>query len=279
MITCSTHDYLLFFTSRGRIFWLKANDVPASERQSKGKALVNVIDMHDENITNVMAIKDFAQGYLMFATKRGMVKKLPLKDVSKPRNAGVRIMNLPIDNSDSIINVRRVSDAQEVLLITKKGQAIRFNTNEVRPMGRSSYGVKGIELDKNDEVVSIESLPIDGRTTILTVSLKGFGKRTALEEYRKTARAGKGVINLATSDKTGDIIGSLSVNDKDSVIITTVKGMVLRISMKDLRVMGRATQGVHVVRLKETDKVADIVKVPVADIKDLPPETSQQKLE
>ena len=279
MITCSTHDYLLFFTSRGRIFWLKANDVPASERQSKGKALVNVIDMHDENITNVMAIKDFAQGYLMFATKRGMVKKLPLKDVSKPRNAGVRIMNLPIDNSDSIINVRRVSDAQEVLLITKKGQAIRFNTNEVRPMGRSSYGVKGIELDKNDEVVSIESLPIDGRTTILTVSLKGFGKRTALEEYRKTARAGKGVINLATSDKTGDIIGSLSVNDKDSVIITTVKGMVLRISMKDLRVMGRATQGVHVVRLKETDKVADIVKVPVADIKDLPSETSQQKLE
>ncbi len=270
MITCSTHDYLLFFTSRGRVFWLKANDIPASERQSKGKALINVLDLHEEVISNVMAIKDFDHGYLMFATKKGQVKKLPLKDVSKPRNAGVRIINLPADNSDTIINVRRVSDHQEVLLITKKGQAIRFDTDDVRPMGRASYGVIGVDLGKNDEVVSLESLPLDGKATILTVTNKGFGKRTDLEEYRKTSRAGKGVINLSTSDKTGDVIGSLSVNDKDSVITTTTKGMVIRVSMKDMRVMGRATQGVHMIKLKEGDKVVDVIKVPVAE--NLPPE-------
>jgi DNA gyrase subunit A len=265
MITCSTHDYLLFFTTNGRIYWLKANDVPATERAGKGKAIVNVLNLREEKIANVLAIKDFDSGFLVFATKQGMVKKLPLKDVSKPRSTGVRIMNLPADGSDTIINVRRVADKQEVLLITKKGQAIRFNTEEVRPMGRASYGVKGAELGRGDEVVSLEALPLDGKTTILTVTIRGFGKRTALEEYRKTARGAKGVINLNTSDKTGDVIGSLSVNDKDSVIATTTKGMVIRVSMRDLRVMGRATQGVHVVRLKEGDKVADIVKVPVAE--------------
>lgn len=265
MITCSTHDYLLFFTTNGRLYWLKANDVPATERAGKGKAIVNVLNLRDEKIANVLAIKDFDNGYLMFATKQGLVKKLTLKDVSKPRSTGVRIMNLPADNSDIIINVRRVADKQEVLLITKKGQAIRFDTDEVRPMGRSSYGVKGAELDRGDEVVSIEDLPLDGKTTILTVTVKGFGKRTGLEEYRKTSRGAKGVINLNTSDKTGDVIGSLSVNDKDSIIATTKQGMVIRVSMRDLRVMGRATQGVHVVRLKDTDKVADIVKVPVAE--------------
>ena len=264
LITCSTLDYLLFFTTRGRVFWLKANDVPAAERQSKGKALINVLDLRDETIANVMGVKDFESEYLMFVTKLGVVKKLPLKDLAKPRSTGVRVMNLPADGSDIIINVRRVSDGQEVLLITKKGQAIRFNSDEVRSMGRASYGVKGAEL-KNDEIVSIESLPKDGKTTILTVTSKGYGKRTALEEYRKTARGAKGVINLSTSDKTGTVISSLSVNDKDSVIVTTTKGMVIRTSMKDLRVMGRATQGVHVVRLKEGDKVADIVKVPSED--------------
>ncbi len=266
MVTCSTHDFLLFFTSRGRVYWLKANDVPASERQSKGKAIVNVLSLRDEKITNIIPLKHFENGYLMFATKLGFVKKLPLKDLSKPRNTGVRAINLPADGSDELINVRLVEDKQEVLLITKKGQAIRFDSDEVRAMSRASYGVHGIDLGKSDEVVALESLPFDGKTTILTVTNKGFGKRTDLEEYRKTARAGKGVINLAVSDKSGEVVGSLSIHDKDSVIITTTKGMVLRISMKDLRVMGRATQGVHVVNLKQVgDRVADVVKVPRDD--------------
>lgn len=263
MVTCSTHDFLLFFTHRGRVYWLKANDVPATERQGKGKAIVNVLNLRDEKITNIIPLKGFENGCLIFATKKGMVKKIAGKDLSKPRSTGVRAINLPVDGSDELINVKWIVDKQEVLLITKKGQAIRFNSDEVRVMSRASYGVHGIDLGKNDEVVSIEALPLDGKTTILTVADKGFGKRTALEEYRKTARAGKGVININTNDKTGNVIGSLSVSDKDSIIITTIKGMVLRISMKDLRVMGRATQGVHVVKLKQVgDRVADIVKVP-----------------
>ncbi|MDP1695870.1 MAG: DNA gyrase subunit A [archaeon] len=271
MVTCSTHDYLLFFTSLGRVYWLKSNDVPASERQSKGKAIVNVLDLRlEEKIANVMALKDFELGYVIFATKLGIVKKIPLKDLAKPRNAGVRVINLPVDNSDVVINVRVVYDKQEVILVTKDGKAIRFNSDEVRAMGRASYGVKGIELNKTDEIVSIESIPLKGKVTILTVTKLGYGKRSDLEDYRKTARAGKGVINFGVSSKTGDVISSISVTDKDSVIATTVKGMVLRTSMKDIRVMGRATQGVHVVRLKDGDKVASIVKVPVAEEGEVP---------
>src|SRR3989338_606757 len=266
LISCSTHDYLLFFSSRGRVYWLKANDVPSAERQSRGKAIINVLNLRDEIIENIMPVKDFENGYMMFATKLGIVKKLPVKDLANPRSGGVRVINLPVDNSDHLINVRRVSDGQEVLLITKKGQAVRFNSDEVRSMGRASYGVKGVDLRSGDEVGAIESVPPkDGKATILTVTSKGFGKRSFLEEYRKTSRGAKGVINLNVSEKTGSIITSLSVTDKDSVITTTTKGMILRTSMKEMRVMGRATQGVHMVRLKEGDKVADVVKVPVAD--------------
>ncbi len=262
LISCSTHDYLLFFSSRGRVYWLKAHDIPSAERQSKGKALVNLLNLRDEVIANIMAISDFENGYVMFATKLGMIKKIPTKDFAKPRSTGVRVINLPADGTDFVINTRRIVDKQEVLLISKKGQAIRFNSDDVRPMGRASYGVKGIEISSSDEVVSLESIPIDGKTTILTVTTKGFGKRSELDDYRKTSRAGKGVINLKTNEKTGTVIASLSVNDKDSVIATTIKGMVLRTNMKDIRVMGRATQGVRIVKLKEGDKVADVVKLP-----------------
>ena len=265
IIACSTHDYLLFFSTRGRVYWLKANDIPSSERQSKGKALVNLLNLRDETIANVMAIKNFDVGYLMFVTKLGMVKKLPLKLVSKPRNMGVRIINLPADGSDVIINVSIVQDKQEVLISTRKGFAIRFNSDDIRPMGRASYGVKGIDLRAGDEVVALESIPMDGKTTILTITDKGFGKRSDLEDYRKTSRGAKGVIGLNVSEKTGKVISSVSVNDKDSVMITTTKGMVIRVKMKELRVMGRATQGVHVVKLKDGDKAADMVKVPTED--------------
>ena len=276
LLTCSTHDYLLFFTSRGRVYWLKANDVPTAERQGRGKAVVNLLNLRDETLTNAMSVKNFDAGYLMFATKLGIVKKLPLKDLANPRNAGVRVINLPADNSDSLISVKIVEDKQEVMLVTTKGQAIRFDSDEVRPMGRASYGVKGAELGKGDEVVSMEAIPKDGKTTILTVTGKGFGKRSELEEYRKTSRGAKGVINLNTSDKTGEVISSLSVKGNDSVIVTTTKGMTLRISMRDLRVMGRATQGVHVVKLKDGDRVADLVIVPRDEEV---PEVGQQTLD
>lgn len=257
LITCSTHDYLMFFTSRGKVYWLKAYEIPEAERYSKGKAIINLLNLKDEIITNVISVKKFDDGLVM-ATKKGIVKKIPLSNFSKPRASGVKAINLPENNSDVLIGVEVVKKEQEILLATKKGQAIRFNEDEVRDTGRNSYGVTGIKLDKDDEVVSLEVLETQA---ILTITKNGYGKRTAIEDYRKTARAGKGVINVKLSDKTGDVVTTVSVNDSDSIIVTTAKGIVIRTSLENIRIMGRATQGVHIVKLQQGDYVTDLVKV------------------
>ena len=257
LIYCSTHDYLMFFTDTGKVLWLKAYDIPEAERYGKGKALINLLNLRDDKITNVIAIKKF-EDCLFITTKKGQVKKTQLALFSKPRASGVRVINLPADNSDSVVDVQIVKKGQEVLLATKKGQAIRFNSDDVREMGRASYGVTGIKLDKGDDVVSLEVLSTD---TILTITKNGYGKRTAIEDYRKTARAGKGVINVKVSQKTGDVVNTVSVSDNDNIIITTSKGMVIRTSLKNIRIMGRATQGVRIVKLHEGDTVTDLVKV------------------
>lgn len=261
LITCSTHDYLLFFTTRGRVLWLKAYDIPATERYSKGKAIINLLNLKDERITNVISVKDF-DNFLFMATKKGQVKKISLKHFSKPRASGIKAINLPLDNSDELIGVELVKKSQEVSLATKKGQAIRFSSDGVREMGRASYGVTGIKLNKDDEVVSLEVLNTDA---ILTITRKGYGKRTAVKDYRKTARAGKGVINLKVSGKTGDVVTTVTVNELDSIIITTAKGMVIRTSLKNIRVIGRATQGVRIVKLQQGDSVTDLIKVQNGD--------------
>lgn len=258
LITCSTHDYLMFFTSRGRVLWLKAYDIPSAERYSKGKAVVNMLSLKDEVITNVLSVKHFEDNLFM-ATKNGIVKKISLKHFSKPRASGIKAINLPEGDSDVLIGVEIVKDGQEVSLATKKGLAIRFNADDVRAMGRASYGVTGIKLNKGDEVVSLEVLKTEA---ILTITKKGYGKRTAVEDYRKTARAGKGVINLKVSEKTGPVVTTLSVNPADSIIITTAKGMVIRTTLKNIRIMGRAAQGVKIVNIASGDHVTDLVKVP-----------------
>jgi DNA gyrase subunit A len=181
-----------------------------------------------------------------------------LSNFSNPRASGIKALNLPNDNSDFLIGVEPVKKDQEVLLATKKGKAIRFNSHDVREMGRASYGVTGIKLDKGDEVVSLEILDT---AAILTITEKGYGKRTAVEDYRKTARAGKGVINLKISDKTGNVITTISVNDSDSIIVTTAKGIVIRTSLESIRVMGRAAQGVRIVKLQDGDVVTDLTRV------------------
>jgi DNA gyrase subunit A len=257
IMTCSTHDYLMFFTTRGRVLWLKTYDLPEAERYSKGKALINLLSLKEETVTNVISVKKFDDDLFM-VTKKGIVKKISLSQFSKPRASGVRAINLPFDNSDSVVDVQLVKKGQEVLLSTKDGQAIRFNSDDVREMGRSSYGVTGIRLEKGDEVVSLEILI--GKT-ILTITENGYGKRTAVEDYRKTGRAGKGVINLKVSDKTGKVITTVAVEDKDNIIITTGKGMVIKTSLDNIRVMGRAAQGVRIIKLHEGDHVTDLVKV------------------
>jgi len=255
MLTCSTHDYLMFFTSRGRVLWLKAYDVPEAERYSKGKAVVNLLGLKNEIVTNVISVKNF-EDFLMMATKKGQVKRIALSHFSKPRASGVKAINLPHD--DNLIGVEIVKEKQEVLLATKKGKAIKFDANAVRAMGRASYGVTGIKFGKDDEVVSLEVLDTEA---IFTITKKGYGKRTSVQDYRKTSRAGKGVINLKISDKTGVVVNTVSVNDSDSIIITTAKGIVIRTSLKNIRVMGRAAQGVRVVKLQVGDSVTDVVEV------------------
>ena len=257
LITCSTHDYLMFFTSRGKTLWLKAYDIPETERYSKGKAVVNLLNLKDDNIANVISVNKF-EDFLFMVTKKGIVKKISLANFSNPRASGIRAINLPLDNSDILIDVQLVKKGEEVLLVTKQGQAIRFNSEEVRDMGRASYGVNGIRLDNADEVVSLEVLR---SLEILTITKNGYGKRTAVKDYRKTARAGKGVINVKVSGKTGEVVNTVSVNPSDTIIITTAKGLVLRTSLKNIRVMGRATQGVRVVKLHPGDSVTDLIKV------------------
>lgn len=255
MLTCSTHDYLMFFTTRGRVLWLKAYDIPAAERYSKGRAITNLLGLKNETVTNVISVKNF-EDYLFMATQKGQVKKISLKHFSKPRSSGIKAINLP--DSDILIGVEVVKKGQEVLMASKNGKAIRFNSDDVRDMGRASYGVTGIKLDGKDEVVSLEILDTEA---ILTITEKGYGKRTAVEDYRKTARAGKGVINLKVTDKTGKVVKTVSVNEKDSIIITTAKGIVIRTSLKNIRIMGRATQGVRIVKLQQGDKVSDLIRV------------------
>lgn len=257
LLTCSTHDYLMFFTSRGRVLWLKAYDVPEAERYGRGKALVNLLGLKEERVTKVISVKKF-DDFLVMATKQGMIKRISLDNFSKPRASGVKAINLPADNSDDLIGVEIVRDDQEIALATKDGKAIRFDIKGVRAMGRSSYGVTGIKLDKGDQVVSLEVLDTDA---IFTITKNGYGKRTSVEDYRKTARAGKGVINLKVSDKTGEVVNTVSVNDGDSIIVTTAKGMVIRTNLESIRVMGRQAQGVRIVNLHEGDYVSDVCKV------------------
>jgi len=257
LITCSTHDYLMFFTTRGRVLWLKAYDIPRAERYSKGKAIINLLKLKNEKITNVISVKEF-DDYLFMATKKGQVKKISLSNFSKPRASGVKAINLPADDSDFLIGVELIKKSQEVSLATRKGKAIRFNSDNVRSMGRASYGVTGIKIPKDDEVVSLSILDTEA---VLTIAKNGYGKRTAIKNYRKTARAGKGVINLKVTEKTGDVVKSVSVNDSDSIIITTAKGMIIRTSLKNIRVIGRAAQGVRIVKLQQGDSVTDLIKV------------------
>jgi DNA gyrase subunit A len=264
LITCNTHDYLLFFTDRGKVYWLKAYEVPETERYGKGKAIINLLNVKDENITSVIPVNKFEE-FLLMVTKSGIIKKLPLGDLSKPRKTGVRAINLPLDNSDTLVDVQRITEKQEVIIVTEQGQAIKFSAEEVRAMGRASYGVTGIKLEKGDFVTSLEVLP-EGieeqkKSSILTITEKGYGKRSAIDEYRKTGRACKGVINLKVTDKTGKVKATISVEDNDSIIVSTTKGIVIRTSVKDIRIMGRNTQGVRIIKLASDDSVSDLVRM------------------
>jgi len=262
LLMCSTHDYLLLFTDKGKVHWLKAFEVPEIAKYGKGKALVNMLELKDENVTSVIAVKEF-KDYLMMFTKEGTVKKISLEEFDSPRKGGIKAIDLD-GKTDTLVAVKPIREHQEVLLVTKDGQACRFSSDDVRPTGRNAYGVIGITLDGKDCVVSAEVLPMENKEkySVLTISKNGYGKRSEIEDYRLTSRGGKGVINLAVSDKTGDIITSQSVVENDTIIVSTAKGIVIRTPVSDVRIMGRATQGVRIIKLADGDSVTDLARVP-----------------
>lgn len=258
----STHDHLLIFTNQGRCYWLKVWQLPEGERRSKGKPLINLLEdiQEGERIATVLRTRDFEEGRAVFmATKKGIVKKTDLSLFSNPRRKGIRA--LEIDENDELIAARLVGGQQQVMLFTYQGMAVRFVHDAVRPMGRTARGVKGVTLKENDDRVVGCEIVSSEEDTILVVCENGFGKRSLVGDFRQTNRGGKGVRSIITSDRNGNVIGAVSVSDADGLVMMSAHGQTVRISMKDLRVMGRATQGVKLVNLREEDTLLAIEKL------------------
>jgi DNA gyrase subunit A len=262
LFVATTHSYILLFTSLGRVHWLKVHEVPQLGRAAKGKALVNFLQVQPgEIVTAMIPIRQFeVDKYLLMATRRGVVKKTELAAYANPRAGG--IIGLTLDEADALIGVRLTAGQDEVFLATRQGMAIRFNEEEVRPIGRAGRGVIGIDLEEGDEVVAVEV--VRPGSSILTVNERGYGKRTALEEYRLQGRGGKGIINVRVTDKNGPVVGVLQVQEQDQVMMISQEGKVNRFRVREISVIGRATQGVRLQGLEADDRVAAVTSL-VAD--------------
>lgn len=258
----STHDHLLIFTNFGRCYWLKVWQLPEAERRSKGKPLINLLEdiQEEERIATILRTKDFEEGrFVLMSTRNGIVKKTDLSNFSNPRRKGIRALG--IDEGDELIAARLVEEKQQVMLFTYLGMAVRFDHDTVRPMGRTARGVKGVTLRaKDDRIVGCEVVS-DEEETILVVCENGFGKRSYVKDFRQTNRGGKGVRSIITSERNGNVVGAVAVSDEDGLVMISEQGQTVRISMQDLRVMGRATQGVKLVNLKEGDTLLAVEKL------------------
>ncbi|MBI1870754.1 MAG: DNA gyrase subunit A [Chlamydiae bacterium] len=259
LYTASTLDYLLFITETGHLYWLKVYEIPQAGRLSKGKAIVNLLDMDPgEKLATIIRVRDFDQPLsVVMATQQGTVKKTPLKAFSNPRKGGIIAMT--VDSKDRLVSARLTQAEDDVILATHFGQSIRFHSSQIRDMGRTAQGVRGIRLGKNDYVVAMEAVQKDA--TLLIVTENGYGKRTAFDEYRIQGRGGSGIITVKTKDRNGPVVGGLSVVDKDEVMIITATGKMIRSPVSGISVIGRNTQGVRLINLAEKDKVVAICKV------------------
>ncbi len=263
LFTASTHDHVLFFTNLGRLHWLKVYQIPETGRAARGKAIVNLLQLlSEEKIAAVFPIKEFKEDqFLIMATKKGVIKKTALKAYSNPRAKGIAAIK--IDPDDELIGVRLTDGTQDIILSTREGLSIRFNEKDAREIGRVARGVRGIRLKGDDEVVSVGVLDKD--TTLLTITEKGFGKRTKAEEYRIQSRGGKGVFTIKVTPKNGRVVGVLRVTNDDEVIIIASSGKLIRLKASNIRIIGRATQGVKLIDLAEEDKVMSIARVAEKD--------------
>ena len=259
LFIASTHQYILFFTNKGRLYWLKVHEIPQGGRLSKGRPIVNLLKISsDENISSVIPVKEFTpKDSLIMATEQGMVKKTKLSLYSHPRAGG--IIGLGLIPKDNLIGVVMADGDREIVLATEQGKAIRFSEKDVRHTGRASRGVRGIRLSNKDNVVGMEI--VDEKASILVVTQNGYGKRTEFSEYRKQSRGGKGIINVKTTERNGLVVGVLTVVDKDEIILMTKQGIVIRTSVAAINKVGRNTQGVRLIRLDNKDKVGAVEKV------------------
>jgi DNA gyrase subunit A len=264
IFTANTHDYLLCFTNKGKIHWIKVYQIPEAGRYAKGTAIVNMLELgKTEKITACIPIKDFKKDqYLFFVTKKGTVKKTSLDEFSKPRKGGIIALGLTDD--DELINVDWTDGNKKIIIATEQGMAVHFDETDVRPMGRTARGVIGIKLKKNDNVIG--AVVAEENKTVLTVTEKGYGKRTPISEYRLTSRGGVGVINIKVTDKNGKAVAIKSVADDDEIILISQQGIVIRTAAKGISIVGRATQGVRVMRLENQDKLVAAAKIAKEEI-------------
>ena len=259
LFIASSHDYLLFFTNIGRVYWKKVHEVPEGSRLARGKAIINLLNLQpNEKVATILSVKDFQSGrYIVMATRCGIIKKTEFSAFSNPRNTG--IIALTIRDEDELIGVCVTDGAKDILMATKNGKSIRFSETDLRSMGRGASGIIGIRFDGEDSLVSMES--IENGATLLTVTEKGYGKRTITEEYRAQGRGGKGILTIKTSERNGSVVKALQVMDNDQVMLITSDGKIIRIKVEDISVIGRNTQGVRLINLFSQEKVVAVAKV------------------
>jgi DNA gyrase subunit A len=259
LFIASMHSYILCFTTIGKVYWIKVHELPQASRAARGKPIVNLLNLEPgERVSAFLTVREFQEGrYIVFATKNGLIKKTELMAYANPRSSGIRAIGL--EDRDEVIGVRLTDGQQEIILSTADGQSIRFKEEQVRPTGRGTFGVVGMKLDPGDKVVSMEILTFG--FDILTVSEGGYGKRTAMDEYRLQSRGGKGVITMKTTDKTGRVVGVQQVTEDDQLMLVSNSGKIIRLRIKDIRVIGRNTQGVRLIDVDEGERVVSLARL------------------
>lgn len=259
LFVANTHSYILFFTDRGTVHWVKVHQVPEGRRQARGKSIANLIQVPSGvRVTAFVPVKEFDdKHYLLMGTRKGVIKKTLLSHYSRPRKGGIRGINL--DEGDSLIEVKMTSGDDEIILATRKGMAVRFHEKDARPMGRTSRGVRGIMLSSDDVVVSM--VIAEKHKAIFTITENGYGKRTKVDEYRLISRGGKGVRNIRCSSRNGDVVNALSVSEGDEIVCMSRKGITMRTGVKGVSVIGRDTQGVRIMKLSPEDEVVSVAKI------------------
>jgi DNA gyrase subunit A len=264
MFVANTHDYILCFSSRGRVYWLKVYEVPQGSRISRGKPIVNLFPLEEgEKINAILSVKEFDENHFIFmATSQGTVKKTALTEFSNPRKAGIIAINL--DDGDYLIGAEVTNGANDIVLVSDGGKAVWFDEEDVRPMGRATRGVRGMKLQAKQQVLSL-LIAEDDKQTVLVATENGYGKRTVLADFRHSGRGTQGVIAIATSARNGKVVAAKLVSDEDEIMLITTGGVLIRTRVKEIRELGRATQGVTLINLGEGEKLSGLEKVVESD--------------